>query len=301
MEKAAVLKLLAQTSPLYVKRPLLNADAVVDWAKKAGFPTTMQPGDMHQTLVYSKEPVNWSALGIVDEPYISEGGPRSVERLGDGGAVVLRFEDELLKARWRGLHAAGATSDYESLTCHVTISWEIPEDFDLESIEPYQGPLHFGPEVFAELDPDWKAKLVEKAKNRVAKVNTEHGVVFGWAIICKIDGEDYYDLNIDREGELAGQRVPEHITEEAMLKAAVDFAATDRPGNDMHEGPDAGTHIFLMPVTTDIAKAFGIEPRITGLMVGYKPPPHILEKFRSGDYTGFSIEGWRDEIEEIAA
>lgn len=118
----------------------------------------------------------------------------------------------------------------------------------------------------------------------------EHGVVFGWAIVCKQDGQDYYDLQRDPR---TGAPKPDHIPEPAMLDAACDFAKDARPGNDMHAGPEQGQYLFLFPMTTEIAKAMGIVTKTTGLMVGYKPPPHILAKYASGEYTGFSIEGSR--------
>lgn len=138
----------------------------------------------------------------------------------------------------------------------------------------------------------WVAKDQEELENklelRVAKIDEELGLVFGWAIVCKVDGEDYYDLNIDRDTR---ERVPEHIPEGAMLKAATEFMQTARPGNEMHTGPDRGSYVFAFPMTTDIAKSLGIETRNTGLIVAYKPPPDVLAKFKNGTYRGFSIEG----------
>ena len=47
-------------------------------------------------------------------------------------------------------------------------------------------------------------------------------------------------------------------------------------------------------MTSDIAKALDIEIEKTGFVVGMKPSdPEILEKFRSGEFTGFSIGGAR--------
>lgn len=128
---------------------------------------------------------------------------------------------------------------------------------------------------------------------RIAKVDEGLGLVFGWAIICKVKGEDYYDLNIDQDGPHKGERVPEHIPEDVMAKAALGLVAAGSPGNEMHDGPDRGTYPFLFPMTTDIAKAMGITTEKTGLMCAFKPPSDILQKFRDGTYTGFSIEGRR--------
>jgi hypothetical protein len=135
-------------------------------------------------------------------------------------------------------------------------------------------------------------------KYRIAKVDESLGLVFGWAIVCKVNGEDYYDLNVDYAGQHAGERVPEHIPENVMMKAAAEFMETARPGNEMHSGPDRGSYAFAFPLTTDIAKAMGITTDKTGLMVAYKPPADVLAKFKSGEYKGFSIEGKRLSFEE---
>jgi hypothetical protein len=116
----------------------------------------------------------------------------------------------------------------------------------------------------------------------VCKVDVEHGVVFGWAIVCKVDGEDYYDLQDD------------HIPEDAMLKAAVDFMAESRVAKEMHTGEAVGTHLFAFPLTTDIAKALDLTTKQTGLLIGMRPESRdVLNKFKSGEYTGFSIGGQR--------
>lgn len=133
-------------------------------------------------------------------------------------------------------------------------------------------------------------------KFRIAKVDDELGLVFGYAIICKANGSDYYDLNIDHD---SGQRVPEHIPEATMLKAAADFMQNSRAGNEMHSGPDKGTYVFAFPLTSDIAKALGIETNVTGLIVGFKPSTDMLAKFKDGTYKGFSIEGKRLHVEDL--
>jgi hypothetical protein len=134
----------------------------------------------------------------------------------------------------------------------------------------------------------------------VLKVIPELGVVMGWAICCTENGQPYYDLNVDREGHLQGEAVPENVPEPVMLHAALDFAlSTDRPGNVMHAGPDRGTFPFLWPMTAEIADAFGIKTAKTGLLVGYKPPPDVLAKFQSGELRGFSIEGTHSGSMEI--
>lgn len=132
------------------------------------------------------------------------------------------------------------------------------------------------------------------------KLDTEHGIVVGWAIVSTVDGEPYYDLNIDPDGVHKGKRVPENITEDAVIKALVEAAnAGIMAGNEEHSGPDTGHYIGLFAMTGDIAKALDITTKKTGLLVQYKPEPDVLAKFKSGEYTGFSIEGARISYNEV--
>lgn len=139
-------------------------------------------------------------------------------------------------------------------------------------------------------------KKTEKVDVSITKVDDNLGVVFGYAIICKQDGKDYFDLNVDRS---SGKRVPEHITEKAMLEAALDFADS-RIAKEMHWEAEEGTVPFIFPLTTEIAKAFGLKTNTTGLLIGMKPKnKRLLKKFQTGEYTGFSIGGSRVKMEVV--
>lgn len=122
----------------------------------------------------------------------------------------------------------------------------------------------------------------------VIKVDPSLGLVMGMAIICKEDGVDYFDVQGD------------HIPEDAMLKAALDFMENSQVAKEMHSGEEKGTVVFAWPLTTDIAKAFGIETSTTGLMIAVRPhDDEMLAKFKSGELTGFSIGGRRITDEDV--
>ena len=123
----------------------------------------------------------------------------------------------------------------------------------------------------------------------VQKVDDNLGLVMGWAIVCKENGSDHYDLQND------------HIPEDAMLKASLDFMENSQVAKEMHAGSKAGSVVFAFPLTEEIAKSFGILSHKSGLMIAMKPESdEMLEKFRDGTFTGFSIGGLRleDEIVE---
>lgn len=157
----------AQPRPLYVQRKLLNAAELIAWAKSQGLSSTLPAGDMHVTVLYSRTAVDPMKMG---ETWSSEedgglkvkpGGPRAVERLGEN-AVVLLFSSWALSSRHREMVEAGGSHDWPEYQPHVTLSYEVPADFDLETIKPYAGELRFGAELFEPLDLDWKSKVSEQ-------------------------------------------------------------------------------------------------------------------------------------------
>ena len=129
----------------------------------------------------------------------------------------------------------------------------------------------------------------------VAKTDTEHGLVFGYAIVCTEDGEPYIDKQDD------------YIPEDSMLEASVDFMLHSRDAGEGHDRTEdgqvvvKGTILFAFPMTADIAKALDIKVRKTGLIIAAKPDADTLAKFESGELTGFSIGGYRVKDEPMEA
>ncbi len=65
--------------PLYVSRPVENADEIIAWATSVGFETTLPAEDMYVTVCYSKEPVDW--LGLDHDDVMLETPPEGVRTL----------------------------------------------------------------------------------------------------------------------------------------------------------------------------------------------------------------------------
>jgi hypothetical protein len=220
----------------------------------------------------------------------SEYGDKKAVVVGIGGKDFVADGHHRLAAHWLG---GGMTAEvhYKDLDPVDNALKRAP----ITPIIGKNGDLEFHQRTvttFAEGD-QWPHVTPEPTNFNIAKVDETLGLVFGWAIVCKVNGEDYYDLNIDHEGQHAGKRVPEHIPEPVMLKGSLDLVKNGVPGNEMHAGPDKGTYPFVFPLTSDIAKAMGITTEKTGLMVAFAPPADVLAKYLDGTYKGFSIEGRR--------
>ena len=134
---------------------------------------------------------------------------------------------------------------------------------------------------------DWVNRIIKDEDEKhfdceIAKVDNELGIVFGYAIICKELDSEYYDTQGD------------HIVEQAMLEATAEYMSGDRIAKDMHQGDCVGQVVFGFPLTTEIAKALGISCGRTGFIVGMQPDDEfLLNKYSTGEYTGFSIGGRR--------
>src|ERR1700754_4150908 len=184
---------------LYVSRKVMNGTELVKWAKAQGFTKVVSPDDLHVTIAHSKAKIDWMKVpeswsnkddGSIE---VKPGGPRAVEKLGDKGAVVLMFNNYDLSWRHESIKNLGASWDYDSYQPHVTITYSNGDGIDLEKITPYRGKLELGPEIFEELNTEAFLNSVVEKSAKVIKVSEELGLVFGFAIVCKIDGVDYYD------------------------------------------------------------------------------------------------------------
>lgn len=139
---------------LYVSRKVLNSGDIIAWAKAQGFTETLAGDDLHVTIAYSNTPVDWMKVGAAWESKIeiTEGGPRLIETFGE--AKVLLFKSSELEWRHEAMMEAGTSWDHPEYQPHITVSYgDLPDN-----IEPYQGKIILGPEIFEEVDPDWNPK-----------------------------------------------------------------------------------------------------------------------------------------------
>jgi hypothetical protein len=107
---------------------------------------------------YSDEPVSWKTdtkhtqppPAVEEELVVAGGSLRQVRNLGEQGAVALTFESTALTKRWKELRELGLPSPFDSFLAHVTITFAAPAKMDLDVVEPFEGDLMFGPEVFTQ-------------------------------------------------------------------------------------------------------------------------------------------------------
>lgn len=121
----------------------------------------------------------------------------------------------------------------------------------------------------------------------VKSVDESLGIVFGWGMITDVNGAPYYDTDNLQ------------ISSELMVKATSLFMEDEeRLSNDSHSPEDIGKVVHGFPLSKEIAESMGVRSNVHGWMVGVKPTKEILAKFVSGEYTGFSIEGMGEIVDE---
>lgn len=122
----------------------------------------------------------------------------------------------------------------------------------------------------------------------VLKVDDSRRLVFGWGSICKKRDPETGEFKIYTDTD--NEQFPEDVTTDAW----VDFMCGDRLMDSMHDEKPVGKVVFAFPLTEDIAKQFGFLDKLdqTGVIVATRVDnEEILNKFRSGEYTGYSIGG----------
>jgi hypothetical protein len=273
---------------LYVERKLLNAPSFAAWAKAQGFPTTTDPAEIHVTVCYSKGVVPWHAFAPDPGPLVVSPGPdRTVEPLGSEGAVVLKFGSPELQARHLQFREGGATWDYPGYQSHVTISYEAGA-VDLEKVKPYAGELVFGPEVFAEIDDEWRAGVVEKGRGslvQIVKAEPMKQLVYGWFSVIEKDGVPVVDV----EGDV--------ISEDDLLHLVHTFNAGPRISKLNHDGQPVGRVVELACLTRDVQKAMGCQLDRAGAWgCSHIEDPGAWARVLSGEFTGFSWDGLSKRI-----
>ena len=194
--------------PLYMKRKVLNAEKIIEWAKSQGIATTLEPDDMHVTVIYSKDPFNEEYTRMAETSdehpmyyggHVVRGGKRSVERLGENGeALVLKIECPKLASEHYGFRAMGASSDWPDYKPHITLSWQA-DGVDEKDIEPFDGDIVLSDIFVSLLDEDWKSKVTEKSRDstlqdKVDEYNEKYGAKHGGVSLGML--RDVYDRGI---------------------------------------------------------------------------------------------------------
>ena len=114
----------------------------------------------------------------------------------------------------------------------------------------------------------------------IIKTDEAQRIVWGWAYVSTEKGALLTDLQGDS------------IEPVEMVKMANAFMESVRTAKAMHAGEGIGEVIHSLPLTTDLAKALGLDSDREGWIVGMKVhDDDVWKRVQSGEFTGFSIGG----------
>lgn len=190
-------------SPLYIARALLNAHDVAKWAEEQGLGKVEDTDDLRLVVANSPLPVDWNALAEDQPMLVVNDGERSIEECEDG--VMLRFSIGDHATRWSELCSAGVyTDNFDSpftgqiqiklaslMNVNVDAAYgtsslmprvirgEREKSEGIETVPPspdvvpYNGPLLFGPEIWAPSEEAWSSTSVAGNSYWMAKLSAE--------------------------------------------------------------------------------------------------------------------------------
>lgn len=147
---------------VYVARPLLDGESLATWALNVGFEDVVEPKDMRVIVAVTRAMPAELASGDVIAPDANDAslnGTRVVERIGEQGPIAIRFSLPELMQRRRELDENAKYRPEDAP--RIIVARHAPDDLDIDAIEPFSGPMHFGPEmVTQEPEPETKTGAI---------------------------------------------------------------------------------------------------------------------------------------------
>ena len=140
-----------------------SLEPLVKWMQDHEIPFPIQLGQIHTTILYSRTPV--SAIPAIDfadweiEPMHFELFPLSSEDVGELRALVLRLSSDELIDTHNKLVARGGSHDFPDYHPHLTISYNVPADFDLSKLTVPDVKLRPRAVYIKPLDRNWISNL----------------------------------------------------------------------------------------------------------------------------------------------
>lgn len=116
---------------------------VEKWAKDNKIPGAISPDDYHCTLIYSRKPCpDYKSLGKLETPIVVQFGDKEIWDTNDGKTLVIKLHSDEMVERHKAIRKEhGATFDYDEYTPHLTISYDVGKDFNLDELEGPKGEL----------------------------------------------------------------------------------------------------------------------------------------------------------------
>ena len=144
----------------------IEVEGIRRWAEDNGVPDVMPNDKMHSTLLFSRKHCpNYEALGQLEAPIDAEVDGKEIWPTKDGKhALVIRLNaPDMLNRHEALMQEHGATYDYDEYKPHITVSYDVGDEFplgDMSDIGDYlpDRMIHAVEEYQEELTLDWQNK-----------------------------------------------------------------------------------------------------------------------------------------------
>lgn len=122
-------------------------------------------------------------------------------------------------------------------------------------------------------------------RTKVAKVDEDRRVVYGWASVIEEGGAPV----VDHDGDV--------IKADTLVDAVHGYVLDARAGKLMHRGRREADLVETLVFTVDLQKALGIDLGRVGWFVGFKVRGDALwDRVKQGEFPAFSIGGHGDRV-----
>lgn len=112
------------------------------WAKDKGIPNRIPSNNIHTTLLYSKKKCpDYEPLGSLKNPIVAKLGKPEVWDDHNNGtkALVIKLDaPDMVKRHKELMKQHDATYDYPTYKPHISLSYDVGEDFDLDKLSDMQ-------------------------------------------------------------------------------------------------------------------------------------------------------------------
>jgi hypothetical protein len=138
---------------LYSFRKLnaVSAKLLYEWMLDNAIPNPTMQGELHCTVVYSETDIP----GYCPDPTSIMLNPATYSVQILNTALVVRFKCDTLEAQWQRAMNMGGRSKYPTFIPHITLSYQVPEDYDLAELKPPPSFLVLAEEEYRPLVNAW--------------------------------------------------------------------------------------------------------------------------------------------------
>ena len=128
-----------------------SADFLYEWMKEHYVPNPIPKDKLHVTVVCSENDVD----GYTPDPSPVMVSPATFKIGMMNEALVIHFKSDALEEQWQRAMNMGARSRYPKFSPHVSISYQVPEDYDYTELKPPSTFLVFNAEQSRPLIDGW--------------------------------------------------------------------------------------------------------------------------------------------------